>query len=116
MNSRRSYTLALSLAILAATCTSPVRASAATLPVLSPMHAFFANSGNVKFTVRNASTASITLRCGETTMTIDAGKSLSVNLPAGAKIVTAEATAARPAGDLVAEVSSNLKNTTIVLR
>lgn len=115
MNMHRSYTLALSLAVLAATCTSPVPAAAATLSVPS-MHAFFAESGTIKFTLRNASTTPIALRCGETTMTIDAGKSLSVNLPAGTKIVTAEATSARPAGDLVAQVSPNLKNTTIVLR
>lgn len=113
MNRTRAF--ALSVIVLASTSVAPLSAIAATPLLPSATHAFFSNSGNIRFVVRNASSTPISLRCGDNTMTIAAGKSMNLDLPTGSRIVTAEATPTRPAGDLVAEVTPTLKNTTIVL-
>ena len=109
----RTRTLALSLAVLA-TAASPLLA-VASVPVAIPVHALFSYSSDVSFALRNDSTAPIELRAGDNTMTIAPGKTLSLKLPVGTRVQTAAATATRPAGDLVAQVSPALKNTTIVL-
>ena len=110
----RIHTLALSLAVLATIVAAPVLAVAA-VPVATPIHAFFSNSGEIRFSLRNDSAAPIDLKAGDVTMTLPVGKTLSLNLPVGTRVQTASATSTRPAGDLVAQVSPALKNTTIVL-
>lgn len=106
--------LALSLVVLASTLTAPAAAVAA-VPITSPVHALFSNSRQIRFALRNDSSASIDLKAGDITMTLPAGKTLSLNLPVGTRVETASPTSTRPAGDLVAQVSPALKNTTIVL-
>lgn len=111
----RIHSLALSFAILSTAAITPLAAVAA-VPVTSPVHAlFFFSDGEVRFSLRNDTAAPIDLKAGDNTVTLAPGKTLSLKLPIGTRIQTAAATGTRPAGDLIAQVSSSLKNSTIVL-
>jgi urease beta subunit len=108
----RLYATAAALLVLASSSVLP--ASASPVRLAPHLHAFFSNA-NIRFALRNASSAPIDLRAGDSTMTIAPGKTLDVNLPVGTKIVVATATGNRQPGDLVTQVTSVLKGTTVVL-
>ena len=70
-----------------------VPASAA---VRVPVHAMFGKTKTVKLSLRNDSGAPVKLKAGETSMTLDAGKTMPVKLPEGTSITIEEATAEHP--------------------
>jgi hypothetical protein len=76
----------------------------------------FAKTKVVTFNLRNDSGAAMELKVGETVMTIDAGKTVTVKLPVGTRIIANTATASHQAGTLLEEVSNQLSDTTIALR
>lgn len=100
--------LALACLFSTATYASPVHG-------LVPTHAMFAKTKTVKLTLRNTTQTPISLRAGEQDITVEAGKTVPVALPAGTRITTAEATGKHPAGTLIIEVYSGLNGTTIDL-
>ena len=75
-----------------------------------------AKSKTVKFAVRNDSGSLIELKVGDQVMSLDAGKTLSLKLPVGTRILVNTATAKRQAGDLIAEASSDLENATLTIK
>lgn len=89
---------------------------AAPIPVLNPVHAMFGRSKTVKFELHNASAAPMDLKAGNTALTVKAGETVTLDLPAGTRILTNSASNAHPAGTLVLEVSPNFSGTTVTLR
>jgi hypothetical protein len=88
---------------------------ASPLNLVGPTHAMFSRSKTVKFSLHNASSASMDLRAGDTVMTLKAGETLAINLPAGTRIVTNVATNDHPAGTLVLQVATGFGGTTVTL-
>lgn len=112
MNRRTVF--ALSLAIASAFTSEAVFAAPAALH--SPMHAMFAKSKLVKFSLRNDGAAPLTLKAGEETITLEVGKTKNVELAVGTRIVRQDATGTEQAGAVIAQVSKELSGTTIALK
>jgi hypothetical protein len=110
----RRYLLASPL-VLACLFSSPVL-HASVASSFTPDHAMFAKSvKTVKLVLRNTSSSPIELRAGEKIITVDAGKTATVELPAGTRITTNAATSKHPAGTVLIEVYSALNGATIDL-
>jgi len=109
---RRSFLIA-PLAIACLFASQAVYAS----PVhgLNPTHSMFARSKTVKFNLHNASSSSMNLRAGDTVMTLKAGETITVNLPAGTRIVTNTPSSTQPAGALILDVSPEFNGSTVTL-
>ena len=86
---------------------------AASLSIHSPLHAMFAKEKTVKFSLRNDSKSSVELKVGENLMTVAAGKTLSLNLPVGTRIVANSSTPSHPAGTLITQVTKQLSDTVL---
>lgn len=82
---------------------------------LNPTHSMFARSKTVKFSLHNASASSMDLRAGDMVMTLKAGETITVNLPAGTHIVTNTASSTQPAGALILDVSPEFNGSTVTL-
>ncbi|MCU1322319.1 MAG: hypothetical protein JWM43_1968 [Acidobacteriaceae bacterium] len=81
----------------------------------NPIHAMFAKGKTIQISLRNDTASDIQLRAGDDAMTLVAGKTLSVKLVPGTRIVTSSDTATHKAGDLVVEVSASLNGATIAI-
>ena len=81
-----------------------------------PVAAMFGKTKLVKFSLRNDSNAPLKVKAGDNPMTIDAGKSVELQLPVGAKIVADDDTTVHKAGDLIAQVSTELSGVTIAVK
>ncbi len=112
MNRRTIF--ALSLAVASAFTSEAVFAAPAAIH--SPVHAMFAKSKLVKFSLRNDGAAPLTLKAGDETITLEAGKTKDVELAVGTRITRQEATGTEQAGTVIAEVSKQLSGTTIALK
>ena len=86
---------------------------AASVSMHSPLHAMFAKEKTVKLSLRNDSNTSVDLKVGENIMTVAAGKTLSLSLPVGTKILANTSTPAHPAGALITEVTKQLNGATL---
>ncbi len=82
---------------------------------VNSVHTMFAKSKTVKLVLHNTSSSPMELRAGETIITVEAGKTVTVNLPPGIRILTNSATDKHPAGTLIIEVNSALNGVTIDL-
>ena len=80
-----------------------------------PVHAMFSHGKTVKFDLRNASGAAVELRMGEKVQTVEAGKTISVNLPEGTRITANKTSGTYTEGAVIAEAQSPLSGTTVVL-
>lgn len=109
---RRSFLIA-PLAIACLFASQAIYAS----PVngLNPTHSMFARSKTVKFNLHNVSSSSMDLRAGDTVMTLKAGETITVNLPAGTRIVTNTTSSTQPAGALILDVSPEFNGSTVTL-
>ena len=108
-------TLSSAVLVLASFCIPAARnASATVIPM--PVHAMFSKTKMVSFNFRNDSGAPLKLKAGETVMTIETGKTLSVKLPAGTSVTAEEATANHTAGSVIAQVSGELAGVTIAVK
>lgn len=79
------------------------------------VQAMFAKSKTVKFELRNTSSSPMELRAGEKIITVEAGKTVTLSLPLGTRILTNVTTEKHPAGTLIVEVNSALNGVTIDL-
>ena len=82
----------------------------------SSVHAMFGKTKMVNFNLRNDTAAPLKLKAGDSSLTIDAGKTLNVKLPAGTSVTTEEATATKPAGTVITEVTGDLSGVTISVK
>jgi hypothetical protein len=92
-----------------ALASGPVRAIVATAPSATTS----AKTKMVHLNLANKSSSPLDVTVGETPVTVAAGETVKLSAPAGAKIVVATATATHAAGDLLAQVSSDLSGATI---
>ncbi len=76
----------------------------------------FAKSKTVKVALRNDSGSPLQLKVGDEIVSLDAGKSVALKLAVGTRIVVNAATDKHTAGELLAEVSAALDNTTLTIR
>jgi len=84
--------------------------------VPSPGHAMFAKSKTVKVALRNDSGSPLQLKVGDEIVSLDTGKSVSLKLAVGTRIVVNAATGKHAAGELLAEASTALDNTTLAIK
>lgn len=70
---------------------------------------------SVKFNVSNRSGSDIELRAGDKVITVSKGQTLGVNLTVGTRLTTTTASDKREAGSVICEVSTSLKDATVVL-
>ena len=106
--------LVTAVATLALTASPTIYASPVSLNL--PAHAFVGKAGSVKMAFRNDSGVPIELKAGDKIMKVDAGKTLSVNLPAGTRVVMNAATANRQAGEFITEVATYLNGATVSIQ
>ncbi len=110
----RRMMCAISVTVASMFAAEAVYAAPATIPV--PVHAMFSKTKLVKFNLRNDSAVSMKVKAGESSMTIDAGKSVQVQLPVGTKVVADGDTTTHKSGDVLAQVSTSLSGVTIGMR
>ncbi len=89
---------------------------AATSNIPTPGHAMVAKTKTVKVALRNDSGSPLQLKVGDQMVSLAAGKSVSLKLAVGTRIVVNAATDKHPAGELLAEVSTSLDNTTLAIK
>jgi hypothetical protein len=94
-----------------ALASAPVRAIVATAPATGTAPA--AKIKMVHLNLANKTNSALDVTVGETPVTVAAGETVKLSAPTGAKIVVATATATHPAGDLLAQVSSDLSGATL---
>ena len=70
----------------------------------------------VKVSLRNDSRSPMQLKVGEQVMSIDAGKTVAVKVPVGTRIVVNAATSTHQAGELIAEATPALDNSTVAIK
>ncbi len=80
-----------------------------------PVHAMFNNQQMVKMNLRNNTKQLIKVKAGEKEMALEPGATISVKLAAGDKIVAEEGSALTPAGTVLAVVSKDLSDATLVI-
>jgi hypothetical protein len=103
MNYRKLFAAA---ALTASLVASPAVYAATT--VHAPANAMFAKSKMVKLTLVNDSSTPIEVKAGDDVIKLEAGKPVTVNLPAGTRVVTNTTTPAHQAGSLIAQVDPAL--------
>jgi hypothetical protein len=107
---------AIAVAVVVAGLSASAAVYAAPANIDAHAHAMFAKSKIVKLTLRNDSGSAMELKVGDKVMTLDAGKTVALKLPLGTRIMANAATAKHQAGELLAEVSTNLDDTTVVIK
>jgi hypothetical protein len=75
-----------------------------------------AKTKTVKVALRNDSGSPLQLKVGDQVVSLDAGKSVSLKLAVGTRIVVNAGTDKHPSGELLAEVSTSLDNTTLAIK
>ncbi len=111
--SRRSV-FVITLAVASVFASEAVYAAPAAIH--APVHAMFAKTKLVKFNLRNDTQTPMKVKVGDSAMTIDAGKSVHLELPVGARVTADEDSSSHKNGDLIAQVSSQLSGATIRLQ
>ncbi len=109
---RRSLAVA---SIVAVSTLSVSVAHASTVNVVHPVNAFFGKAKTVKLNLRNDPGTNLELRAGDSVMHLEAGKTLTLDLPAGTRILTNTATKTHAAGDLLVEVTNTLSGATVAI-
>lgn len=111
---RRSLFVA---ALVATSLFSSQVVHAAVIHVPNPTHAMFANSNSkpVQFSVRNDCSSTLELKAGDQTITVEAGQTVKVKIPAGTKLITTKPTTHSEAGSVVVEVTDSLNGATVAV-
>jgi len=104
--------------VIAAIATSLLAPSAifAAPAIHSPVNAMFSKTKTIKFTLTNDSSSTMDLKVGDDLVKLDAGKSVNVNLPLGARVVANSATQFHQAGSVIAEVSNSLSGAIVHIK
>jgi hypothetical protein len=80
-----------------------------------PVQALLNNQQMVKMSLRNNTNQLIKVKAGEKEMALQPGATISVKLVAGDKIVAEEGTVLTPAGTVLAVVSKDLSDATLII-
>jgi hypothetical protein len=89
---------------------------AGTSNVPTPQLVLFAKTKTVKLALLNNSGSPLQLKVGDQIVSLDPGKSVSLKLAVGTRIVVNAATDKHQAGELIAEASTSLDNTTLTIK
>jgi hypothetical protein len=106
----------LAVVVIAATLVAPSAVFAAPSSIHAPVNAMFSKTKTIKFTLRNDSTSPMELKVGDEVVTLEAGKSLEVKLPAGARVLANSATSLHEQGSVIAEVTDSLNGATVHIK
>ena len=69
----------------------------------------------VQISLHNVSAASIDLRIGDKVVTLEAGKTVSLQLPSGTRILADRATSLHEAGSVILEVTEQVNKGTLTI-
>ncbi len=105
---------AVALAVIVAGLGKPVVVHAA--PANSDAPVVLAKGKIVKFALRNDSGVSVELKVGDQVMTLDVGKTVSLKLPVGTRIIVNTPTSNHQPGELLAEASTYFSNSTLAIK
>ena len=111
MHARKAFPAILGVAALLA----PPALFAAPLHITTPLYAAFGKAKTVKFDIRNNSVTPVELRAGDKVQTVEAGKTITLNLPVGTRVVANKAAGSYAEGAVIAEVQPPLSGNTVVL-
>ncbi len=114
MKIRSVLAIAVAVAGLSATSNLYAATRAADTPTLT--YVGFAKTKTIKLSIRNDSSAAMELKVGEDVVTLEAGKTVTLKLPLGTRVVTNAATPTHQVGALVAQASSEMNGTTVAIR
>ena len=103
-----------SIAALALCAAPAVYATPTTIQ--TPVHAAFNKVKTVQISFRNDSGTPLELKVGENVMKVEMGKTLSLKLPEGTRVVTNTPTSKLEAGALITEVQSYLSGATLSIK
>lgn len=102
--------------VMAASLFASEAVYAAPAAIHAPVHAMY-KTKMVSFSLRNASTSPIKVKAGEKEMTLAPGaEATPVKLAVGDKVVAVDTTPNYAAGTVLAVASSELSDSTVVLR
>jgi hypothetical protein len=82
----------------------------------APTNIAFVKTRTVKFALRNDSTSAVQLKVGDQVMSLDPGKTVALKLDVGTRIVMNAATPTHPAGELIAQATTELADATLVIK
>ena len=78
-----------------------------------PMQVSFSKSKTVKVALHNNSGTAMQLKVGDAIVSLDAGKTVAMKIAVGTRIEVNATTPKHQAGELLAEATSDLDNTTL---
>ena len=82
----------------------------------TPVRAMFGKTKTIKLTLMNDSGSPMEVKAGDDVIKLEVGKPVTVNLPAGTRVVSNTTTENSQAGTLIAEISSSLSGATIHIK
>lgn len=103
-------------AIVVAGLSVPAAVYAAPVNRNVPMQVSFSKGKTVNVALKNASDTAMQLKIGDKIVSLDPGKSVAMKLEVGTRIEVGAAAGKHQAGELLAEVTSDLNNTTLTIR
>lgn len=81
----------------------------------APMQVSFSKSKTVKVALKNASDTAMQLKVGDKIVSLDPGKSVAMKMEVGTRIEVGATAGKHQAGELLAQVTSDLDNTTLTI-
>jgi hypothetical protein len=103
----------LAATVVALSLLAPSAAFAAPASMHVPVNAMFVKTKTIHFKLLNDSNSAMEFKVGDDIVKLDAGKSLSVNLPVGARVLCSSATPLHQSGSVITEVTSSLNGAII---
>ena len=98
----------LAVTVVAISLLAPPAVFAAPARMNTPANAMFTKTKTIHFKLLNDSSSALEFKVGDNVVKLDAGKSLTVNLPVGARILCSSATPLHESGSVIAEVTDSL--------
>jgi hypothetical protein len=98
----------LAVTVVAISVLGPSVAFGAPARMNTPANPMFAKTKTIHFKLLNDSSSAMEFKVGDSVVKLDAGKSLMVNLPIGARVLCSSATPLHESGSVIAEVTDAL--------
>jgi hypothetical protein len=103
----------LAATVVAVSLLAPSIAFAAPSSTPAPANAMFAKTKTIHFKLLNDSSSAMEFKVGEDVIKLDAGKTLNVNLPVGARVLCSSTTPLHQSGSVIAEVTDSLNGAVV---
>jgi methyl coenzyme M reductase subunit D len=102
-------------AIVVAGLSVPAAVYAAPANRNTPMQVSFSKSKTIKVALKNASDTAMQLKVGDRIVSLDPGKTVALKVEVGTRIEVGATAGKHQAGELLAEATSDLNNTTLTI-